>query len=118
MALNQPANWLIAYDIADPRRLRRVHRYLCRHAVPVQYSVFTTRSAPMKLGLIRAGLASILNADEDDVRIYPVPEPANLVVLGRKALPEGLQVIDGDSTLALAPFAAKRACDNMLLFVK
>ena len=113
MALNQPRNWLIAYDIADPRRLRRVHRFLCEHAVPVQYSVFTTRAAPLKLGLIRAGLAEIVDAKEDDVRMYPVPEPANLSVFGEKALPEGLQVIEGGSALLLAPFVARRNCDNM-----
>lgn len=117
MALSEPRNWLIAYDIADPRRLGRVHRFLCEHAVPVQYSLFTTRCTPMKLGVIRAGLARIVNADEDDVRMYPVPEPAHLTVYGKKALPEGLRVIDGDSTLALAPFASERTRDNMLLLV-
>ena len=113
MALNQARNWLIAYDIVDPRRLRRAYRYLCEHAVPVQYSVFATRAAPMKLGIIRAGLVSIVDAGDDDVRMYPVPEPANLVVYGKKALPEGLRVIDGGSSLPLAPFAARRACDTM-----
>lgn len=117
MALNEPRNWLIAYDIADPRRLGRVYRFLCRHAVPVQYSVFTTRCSPMKLGIIRVGLAELVDADEDDVRMYPVPEPAHLTVYGRKALPEGLRVIDGDSTLALAPFASEKKRDNMCLFV-
>lgn len=107
MALNEPRNWLIAYDIADPRRLARVHRFLSSQAVPVQYSVFATRSTPMKIGLIRAGLAEIIDEGEDDVRIYPVPEPADLTVLGKKALPEGLSVIDGRSAVPLAPFALK-----------
>jgi len=112
MALNDPRNWLIAYDIADPRRLQRVHRFLSTQAVPVQYSVFATRATPMKTGLIRAGLAEIIDEREDDVRIYPVPEPAQLVVLGKKALPEGLTVIDGRSALALAPFALKATNDR------
>jgi CRISPR-associated protein Cas2 len=117
MALNEPRNWLIAYDIADPRRLGRVYRYLCKHAVPVQYSVFTTRCAPVKLGVIRAGLAKIVKSGEDDVRMYPVPEPAHLAVYGRKALPGGLRVIDGESSLVLAPFAGGRSRDTMSLFV-
>lgn len=106
MALSETRNWLIAYDIADPRRLRRVHRFLSRHAVPVQYSVFATRASPMKLGEIRAGLEKLVNPREDDVRIYPIPEPAYLAVYGRKALPEGLRVIEGSSSVALGPFAA------------
>ena len=117
MALNEHRNWLIAYDIADPRRLGRVYRYLCRHAVPVQYSVFTTRCTPMKLGLIRVGLAAIVKAGEDDVRMYPVPEPAHLTVYGKKALPDGLRVIDGESALALAPFASSGNRDNMPLLI-
>lgn len=107
MALTEPRNWLIAYDIADVRRLRRVHRFLTSQAVPVQYSVFATRAAPMKTGLIRAALAEIIDERDDDVRIYPVPEPADLTVFGRKALPEGLSVIEGRSALALVPFGLK-----------
>ena len=41
MADNQPGLYLIAYDIADPKRLSRVHRALKREGLPVQYSVFT-----------------------------------------------------------------------------
>lgn len=117
MALNEPRNWLIAYDISDPRRLGRVYRFLCAQAVPAQYSVFTTRCAPMKLGIIRAGLAAIVDDRDDDVRIYPVPEPAHLTVYGKKALPDGLRVIEGNSSLALAPFASGQPSDNMSLFV-
>lgn len=103
MALSEARNWLIAYDIASPVRLRRVHRLLCEHAVPVQYSVFATRGTPMKIGDIRKALAQIIDVAEDDVRIYPVPEPPDLVVFGRKALPYGLYVLDGSSALELAP---------------
>jgi CRISPR-associated protein Cas2 len=103
MALNQIRNWLVAYDIANPRRLRRVHRFLCRHAVPVQYSVFVARCSPAKLGVIRASLADLVKKREDDVRFYPVPEPAQLFVYGRKALPEGLLVLEGGGSLTLGP---------------
>lgn len=114
MALSAPRNWLIAYDVAEPRRLRRIHRVLSRHAVPVQYSVFAVRSSPMKLGQIRAELQQLIQAREDDVRIYPVPEPAELVVYGRQALPDGLRLIEGDSALALAPLACVRGGDIIL----
>jgi CRISPR-associated protein Cas2 len=103
MALKQVRNWLIAYDIASPRRLRRVHRFLCRHAIPVQYSVFVARCSPAKLGVIRSALAELVKRREDDVRFYPVPEPAQLFVYGRKALPEGLLLLDGAASLPLAP---------------
>ena len=41
MADNQANLYLIAYDIADPKRLVKVHRTLKRQGLPVQYSVFT-----------------------------------------------------------------------------
>lgn len=107
MALNQARTWLIGYDICDPRRLKRVHRFMCARAVPVQYSVFATRSTPMEIGILLAELAEIVRKGEDDVRAYPVPEPAYLSVLGSKALPDGLRVLQGDSALMLAPFESE-----------
>jgi CRISPR-associated protein Cas2 len=113
MALNEARNWLIAYDIGEPRRLKRVHRLLREHATPVQYSVFATRCSPAKIGVIRAGVAKLIAPREDDVRFYPVPEPAHLVVFGRKALPEGLRLLEGASSLMLAPLAGRHGGDRM-----
>ncbi len=103
MALNQIRSWIIAYDIASPRRLRRVHRSLREHAVPVQYSVFAARCSAAKLGSIRMCVAKLIAKREDDVRFYPVPQPACLFVYGKEALPEGLQLLDGDASIPLVP---------------
>lgn len=107
MVLNQIRNWLIAYDIADQRRLQRVHRALCRQAVPVQYSVFVARCSAARLGAIRASVARLIAKLDDDVRFYPVPEPAHLFVYGQRALPEGLRLLDGTAALPLAPTLAQ-----------
>jgi CRISPR-associated protein Cas2 len=100
MALNQVRNWLIAYDISQPRRLRRVHKLLCGYAVPVQYSVFAARCSPAMAGVIRGSVAMLIDKRADDVRFYPVPEPAHLFVFGRKALPEGLRLLDEAPSIA------------------
>jgi CRISPR-associated protein Cas2 len=116
MALNEVRSWLIAYDIGQPRRLRRVHRALRDQAVPVQYSVFAVRCSPARVGTIRASLAGLIKPRVDDVRFYPVPEPAHLFVFGRKALPDGLRVLDGAASLPLAP-ESPRADDRLDEFV-
>ena len=114
MALNQIRNWLIAYDISEPRRLRRVHKLLCQHAVPVQYSVFAARCSPAKAGVIRGSIATLIDKRADDVRLYPVPEPAHLFVYGRKALPEGLRLLEEAPSITLACLTSTHVGHGML----
>lgn len=90
MALNEPRSWLIAYDIADPRRLGRVHRYLKGEAVPVQYSIFAANTSANGIRRVRDGLAKRIDPRQDDVRIYLLPCPLNISCLGQSFLPEGL----------------------------
>lgn len=106
MALNATRAWLIAYDIADPKRLVRVHRYLKSKAVPVQYSVFVTRASTSQIGDIRSALVGLIDPKADDVRIYQVPEKPQLVSLGCKAFPEGIQVLEGKEPGVLASFTS------------
>ncbi len=106
MALNTTRTWLIAYDIADPKRLARVHRYLKSKAVPVQYSVFVTRARAAQIGAIRAALADLIDPKADDVRIYQVPERPEFSSLGTKALPDGIQLLEGREPAALASFTS------------
>ncbi|MGQ0656650.1 MAG: CRISPR-associated endonuclease Cas2 [Chromatiales bacterium] len=98
MPLNQSRAWLIAYDITDPDRLRRVHRFIRRRAVPVQYSVFAAEDTPARMGQLRSELAEIIDPRTDDVRIYPVPANPDLVVLGKRALPDGVLLLRGGSS--------------------
>jgi CRISPR-associated protein Cas2 len=93
MALNETRTWLIAYDITCPKRLGRVHRYLKTVAVPVQYSVFAAEETAQGIRRIRAALEQEINPKTDDVRIYPLPKKLELHHYGRRALPEGLQLL-------------------------
>jgi CRISPR-associated protein Cas2 len=93
MALNETRSWLIAYDITCPKRLGRVHRYLKKVAVPVQYSIFIAEENDQGINRIRDELAQIINAKTDDLRIYPLPKNLELHQYGRRALPEGLQLL-------------------------
>ena len=90
MSHTEQRNWLIAYDIADPRRLVRVHRYLKRHAIPVQYSVFVLRGNQIMLERVLRGIAELIAPGADDVRAYHLPDLCEVAMLGRQSLPEGV----------------------------
>lgn len=93
MALNLIRTWLITYDIADPKRLGRVHRYLKKVATPVQYSVFSAEETDAGIRHIRDDLAQLIHPKADDVRFYPLPRHLEVHHFGRSALPEGLLLL-------------------------
>lgn len=72
MTLDTTQAYLVVYDIADPRRLRRVHATCLRFGDPLQESVFLCRLALKELVRLQARLAGILRAEEDSVRYYPL----------------------------------------------
>lgn len=75
MAGFTPKRWhLLCYDISSDRRLRRVHRLVCRQALAVQRSVFLFYGSQADLSRLVASVASLI-AVVDDVRFYPVTHP-------------------------------------------
>lgn len=87
MALNQPRAWLIAYDIADKRRLSRLHRFIKRRAVPVQYSVFYFEGSSGQVSRFLGEIETYINVKQDDVRAYPLPHDLKYDTFGRGSLP-------------------------------
>lgn len=94
MSTSEPRLYLICYDVAEPRRLQRIHYYLKHHALAVQYSVFLARASERRLESILAGLAERIDPEEDDVRAYPLPADCQPVSLGRQYFPSGLLLAD------------------------
>lgn len=86
--------YLICYDISDPRRLQKLHRYLRQRALPVQYSVFYASLTNNELRRIKDGINLIIEPREDDIRIYHLPDKPAIETLGRDTLPTGLQLLD------------------------
>jgi CRISPR-associated protein Cas2 len=66
-------SFVIAYEISDPKRLRRVARVLERRAVRCQYSVFLFRGTADELTSLLDDLAAIIRPAEDVVQAWPVP---------------------------------------------
>ena len=60
-------SYLVAYDISDDRRLRKVFQTMRNFGDHLQYSVFECQFTSMDLVRCRAELASIINHAEDQV---------------------------------------------------
>lgn len=90
MSQHASARWLVTYDIADPKRLGRLFKFLKKQGVPVQYSVFLVEASAAKMGSLIVQIAKMVDADADDVRAYRLPENLWKVTLGGCILPEGI----------------------------
>lgn len=63
-------HYLIAYDICQPRRLRRVARYLEKCAIRCQKSVFVFDGSAERLREILDGVAELIEPAEDLVQAW------------------------------------------------
>lgn len=100
MADSEKGLYLIAYDIADPKRLVRVHRVLKKRGLPVQYSVFTVMmKRKAVLGLLET-LDGLIHPARDDIRCYRLPVNGEIKALGRQFFPEDVMLFtDGVNRL-------------------
>lgn len=76
--------WIVAYDIPDDRRRRRLADALENFGDRVQYSVFEVITEGDEADLIRTRVEDIIDIDEDSVRFYPLCElcAGKVVVVG------------------------------------
>lgn len=88
MADNENGLYLIAYDIANPKRLSRVHRCLKKLGLPVQYSVFTVVMKRKSLLRLLQNLNNLLALADDDVRCYRLSQQADIKLLGKQFFPD------------------------------
>ena len=95
MADSQSGLYLIAYDIAHPRRLGRVHRILKKQGLPVQYSLFTVVMKRPRLLRLLERIEQQIEIKEDDVRCYRLPANADTITLGRQFFPQDVMLFTG-----------------------
>ena len=63
---------LITYDITDPNRLKRMHKFLKEYGFNSQKSVFECDIDATALKIIRKFCRDELDLNEDQVRIYKI----------------------------------------------
>jgi CRISPR-associated protein Cas2 len=64
--------WLVCYDIADAKRLRRVERLCSDFGYRAQDSVFACSITPTQLDTLQQRVLRVMSAVEDTVRYYPL----------------------------------------------
>lgn len=92
-------SYIVTYDVSDPKRLRKVYKLMLGHGDHVQLSVFRCELNHRELVELRAELAAIIHAGEDQVlfaSLGPVEGRAKdaVTALGKPYLdPERLAVV-------------------------
>jgi CRISPR-associated protein Cas2 len=92
VADSKNSNFLLCYDIADPKRLGRVHRCLKKHGLPVQYSVFTADLNRLQVESLLEQCTRLIDLREDDVRCYTLPAGFEFDFLGRQTFPDDVML--------------------------
>lgn len=94
MAINQKHNWLIGYDIANPRRLNRVRHRIIKDAIPVQYSLYLYHGSQSDTQNLLDELAGLMDTYEDDLRAYPIPIHPEINLIGQHGMPSDIILKD------------------------
>ena len=88
--------YLVAYDIANPRRLVKVHNVLKKEGLAVQKSLFFVQGTETGMNKLLDRIGSIMALKEDDLRAYPVSHPGKVWTNGPNPLAD-FPVLDFES---------------------
>ncbi|RMG69109.1 MAG: CRISPR-associated endonuclease Cas2 [Nitrospirae bacterium] len=87
-------HYLVCYDITEPSRLQRVYNRMKSWGLHIQYSVFFCTLTRHQLSSLIDELNRIIDTEQDDIRIYPLPSNPETIVLGcGDRVPDGVEVI-------------------------
>lgn len=70
--MKTPRFWMLSYDIADPRRLRRVAKAALRHGERVQKSLYQCTLSAEQFKIFRSELQRLHHPEEDRLMLRPV----------------------------------------------
>ena len=82
--------WLIAYDISDVKRWRRVYHRVRADAWSLQYSLFYAEMHDKQARSLIAELARMIDLQADDMRAYRLLSGVQSRLGGRSISPKGV----------------------------
>ena len=80
---------MIAYDIANQKRLQKIHRRLKKKGIAVQKSVFFTRGTENDINELLDYIGMFMKYSEDDLRAYPIINPTSIWTNGTNPIAQG-----------------------------
>ena len=83
--------FLVAYDIADTKRVAKIGRFLSKIGVRIEYSIFYVSASKEEMTEIAMKINDIIEPNEDDVRIYEIEDYG--IALGKADLLDELFII-------------------------
>jgi CRISPR-associated protein Cas2 len=86
--------WLLAHDIADPKRLQKVWRLMRKEGLPLQCSVYLLHGNRQRVQRLLDQLALLIDNKADDLRVYPLGENTRLWGLGTQFTEGGNALTD------------------------
>ena len=94
------SHYIVSYDIANPTRLRRVHRTVRDYGEGIQLSVFACQLTDSDRATLEGKLLDIVNQREDQVIFIKLgvvadsdDTPPRCTVIGRKLVPGPARVL-------------------------
>ena len=107
--------YLVAYDIACPRRLAKIHRLLKRKGIAIQKSVFLVRGTEQDIDTFFDLLTTVIVRREDDLRAYPIRDPSDLWTSGPNPLARFPLLYLGGKDTALADCRRRKNGQSKLI---
>jgi len=89
--------YLLAYDIRDKRRLRRVHQVAKAWGYPLQYSVFVCDLSRSELLLMKRDLRDEMSTAQDSVSLFDLGPPNGRGIRCIEFIGKAREIPDGDA---------------------
>jgi CRISPR-associated protein Cas2 len=93
--------WLVAYDIANPKRLRKVQKRLAQEGFAIQYSVYAFDVTTAGLDRLFGDLQKLADEGHDDIRFFPLSNHTRGFVCGRFLYERDGLIAHGSTVLAI-----------------
>lgn len=78
-------NFVVCYDIKDPKRLKKVHRLISKELLQIQYSIYYGILSLQDMDALIGKLERIIDSHHDDVKVYQTQSLESAFIKGKRS---------------------------------